>query len=432
MNDSTYRTATPRSEIREQPCPSCGVTIPVDYGYVVWCDRCDWNLEPSTADPPRTLFEKIQATLGDRMSDRLFESVMRADTLAPRLTLSRAAANVLAALVHGVTVFFVALGIALLAWGWPHVGAIIAGVLCLATALATRPRLGRFPKKFVASRQEYPAFYKLADDMARSLGTSPVDAIVFTAERSAWIMQVGLRRRKVMGLGIPLLAMLNEQERIALIGHELGHTVNGDCTRGLVIGSAMATLSVWYMLVRPESLVGDYPGMVGVLMVPVNIILYGIAGLIGWTIHGFVLLLHHDSQRAEYLADYLAAEAAGTEAKLALLAKLQLRTIYEYSIQRASTNPGRGVFAELEHQMAILPQREMERLSRVGLLERSRLDSTHPPTSKRIGFLASRHRGEPRIVPTAEESAALASELASFYPGIEQALTEQYMRNLYQ
>lgn len=404
--------------------------IPVNFGYATWCE-CGWNLQPYEPSPPSTPSEKLYAKVGDVMGERLFQSVMRSDPLASGFTFTRLLAYAIAAVVHGVTLLFLAAGIFLIVWGWPHLFAIIMGAVLLLAAWFTRPRLGRFSRKKMASREGFPVLYKIADDVAAALGTSPVDGIIFSSEHNAAIGRIGLRWRKVMTIGIPLFAMLSDEERIAVIAHELGHTANGDTTRVVVTGSALDSLSLWHEVVLPKGVIMSGYGYAGLAMIPVNLALYALAGAIWLAIYCLVHLTFHDAQRNEYRADYLAAEVAGTDAKLGALTKFQLSHIYEYSVQRAATNSGRRVFEELEHQMKVMPRREIERARRIGMLERSRLRVTHPPTGRRIRFLESRHRGRAKVTITSEESAALARELATLHPRVEEIVMGEYVRGLY-
>ena len=58
----------------------------------------------------------------------------------------------------------------------------------------------------------------------------------------------------MLRLGVPLLTILDGQEVVALVGHELAHQVNGDATRGLVVGTALETLRRWYYAFTPGPL----------------------------------------------------------------------------------------------------------------------------------------------------------------------------------
>src|SRR6185436_4449759 len=102
------------------------------------------------------------------------------------------------------------------------------------------------------------------------------------------------------------------QERVALLGHELGHFVNGDVRRGLITQAARTTLARVSYLLRPErghsvtEMIVEFLGRIA-------------AQLFLW-LHLLLLWTSmRDSQRAEYRADELAARAAGTDAAIRML-----------------------------------------------------------------------------------------------------------------
>ncbi|WP_328822533.1 M48 family metalloprotease [Micromonospora rubida] len=67
---------------------------------------------------------------------------------------------------------------------------------------------------------------------------------------NAYATAVGPRRRRVLCLGLPLWGSLPAQERVALLGHELGHFVNGDPRRSLLT-PAFTMLGAAADLLRP-------------------------------------------------------------------------------------------------------------------------------------------------------------------------------------
>src|SRR5207247_2018650 len=109
---------------------------------------------------------------------------------------------------------------------------------------------GRVPKGGLA-RAEAPRLYALVDRIAEALETKRVDAIFINRQFNASWSVVGIRRRSVLRLGLPLLSALTPQERVALIAHELGHGRNGDARRGFVVGSAVNGLEQLYVVLAP-------------------------------------------------------------------------------------------------------------------------------------------------------------------------------------
>src|SRR5205814_10012705 len=124
-------------------------------------------------------------------------------------------------------------------------------------------------------------------------------------------------------------------------------------------------------------------GMLWILSRPV-------LGLLLLEIH----LLLRDSQRAEFLADALAARTAGTNPVISLQEKLLLNPSFRYAMQRAAQDRSGAadVLTIFESTVATAPERERERRRRVARLEVTRLSSTHPPTSRRIELLAGRRQ----------------------------------------
>ncbi len=85
-------------------------------------------------------------------------------------------------------------------------------------------------------------------------------------------------------------------------------------------------------------------------------------------------LLWRNNQRAEYLADSLAATVSGTTGVLGLLDKLPLHGAYRgVGQQVALTGSPQQLIAALRHRVATVPPREGERLQRVAALEEARL-----------------------------------------------------------
>lgn len=138
-----------------------------------------------------------------------------------------------------------------------------------------------------------PDLYELVDGVARSLGLRPVWRIVLGTRFDASIAEIGLRRRHVLYLGHPLWDLLDPGERVALLGHELGHVVNGDALRGLGTDCPLRKLyrRLPARLSRP---------LLGLILIQERV-------------------FARACQRAEYRADQVAVWVAGRGPVLALL-----------------------------------------------------------------------------------------------------------------
>jgi hypothetical protein len=230
-----------------QSCPDCGTALPVNEGFVTWCHECGWNLvAPDAQAQGGSRFDRLYATAGRRLGDRLAGELLSAEQLEPRLTPSRLGAYAIAVLMTLTTFVFAVGGILLVALAFPNPAALVVGPLLVGLAWLMRPRLGKAPDEDVVARADAPSLYALADDVAADLGLRRIDVLVVDHRLNASWSVVGLRRRRVLTLGLPLLMLLEPQQRVALVAHELAHERNGDATHGLVVGSSVRALAEFY------------------------------------------------------------------------------------------------------------------------------------------------------------------------------------------
>lgn len=379
----------------EMTCPRCGTIIPVYDGFTVWCDQCEWNLKPQQLRAAGTIFESLYVRLGARLGDKLFADIAYRDPELPRLSLSRPLAFICAGLVHSLTLGAGVAGIVLLVGATRHGWMLIAGVLCLAAAWFVRPRIARLTYRGVA-RDRAPSLYSLADRVAAVLVAQPVGKIVLDGSFNASLTREGWRGSYVLILGLRLFAILNQEERVALIAHELAHQVNGDSAQSRTITLAMSSLARWYAVLRPLRLA---------LSLGFTEIIYLYAGLLSH-------LCWRTSQRAEYRADLLSTQVASTAAVLSLLDKLHLVDVLRVTPIDPSEGDDCTIFDELRCRLAAVPDREWERIRRVERLRASSLDATHPPTAYRIALLEDTPTTTPAVVLADEEATKLADELA--------------------
>jgi Zn-dependent protease with chaperone function len=416
-----------------QSCPECGATVPFHEGFLTWCHQCSWNLIAPTAPKPKTRFDRAYAAAGRRIGNRMADRLLAADSLEPRLTPTRAAAYAIAVLTHATTLAFAVGGVALVVLAFPNPAAIVAGVLLVGVAYLMRPRLGKLPTERTVGRADAPALYALVDSVADALEVPTVDVIVLDHHFNASWAVPGLRRRRVLTLGLPLLAMLGHEERVALIGHELAHARNGDAQRGFVVGSAVDALVEFYRAIGPEHFGGAREwSELAFFERLVNLFLWFVSrpvlGVLLLELH----LLLRDSQRAEYYADALAARVAGTRAAIGLEEQMLLESTFRFAVQHtAHARNGADLFAELERAVSGVPERERERRRRVARLEDARLDDTHPPTAKRLALLESREPVDAAVVCSEEQAEAIDAELSAHRESVQAALLDDYRDSLY-
>ncbi|PWU25337.1 MAG: hypothetical protein C5B48_01850 [Candidatus Rokuibacteriota bacterium] len=410
-------------------CPSCGTELPVQEGYLTWCHACNWNVAAPPRDAPGGALERLYAAAGRRLGDRLALELLAADELEPKLTAAKAAAYVIAALVYVFEVALIGGSAFLLAIAPTNPAAIIAAVVMLGTAFLMRPRLGKPPTGNLVSRQEAPVLYETIDDVAAALQTKTADLVRIDHRYNASFAVLGLRRRRCLTLGLPLLTALEGQERVELIAHELAHGRNGDLTRGLFVGSALNGLIELYDLLEP----GHWEGGELSWVEPIaNAVLWVLSRPVRWVLVLQLHLLLRDAQRAEYLADALAARVAGTDAAVSSTEKLLLGGAFERVVKEHARPGAAGdLFEDVHDRLSAVPERERERRRRVARLEDTRLDETHPPTGMRIRMLEGRPHREPLVTLDAERSVTIDRELARFRPPLRERLIEDHRDALY-
>ena len=398
---------------------------------MTWCDGCGWNLS-APPRPPReeTALTRVADALGRRLGDRLAAELARSPALAPKRTPAKVAAYALALLVHGASLALLVGGVALGVLAFPNIAALVAGFVMVGLAVLMRPRLGAVPDEGLLAREQAPTLYALADDVAAALEVKPVDLIVVPSEFNAGWQVAGIRRTRVLTLGLPLLAALEPAERVAVVAHELAHARNGDSTRGLVVGSAANALAEAYAIVWPGDGSDDEAAGLGLAFV-----VHGVLWLISRPLYGLLLLqlslVLRDSQRAEYLADALAARVAGTDAVVAAHEKLLLSSALDGVVQSVSRASELDLFAELEAAIRRVPERERERRRRAARLEDARLEDTHPPTAMRIELLTRRDRRPGLVALDEEHSARIDAELAPLRAPLQRRLVDEYRDRLY-
>lgn len=420
----------------EQSCPACGAAVPVNPGYVTWCE-CGWNLHPQTPEEVQlNRFDRFVLQLSRKHSARLFAEMKRGRSLKPSLTLGKLGAYLIATVVHLLSLGVLAAGVWFLIAGVTMNGMFwLYSAICLGFAWLLRPRLPRLSKqaaKDEVTREEYPVLFRMLDEMSDVLNTRRVEKALVNEEFTAFFTQTGWRQRKVVGIGLPLFEILTPQEKVAVLAHELAHGANGDVRRSFYIGSAIGSLVQWYFVVRPESLWAEDSGWVGFLMIPFAALMYGVS----WLLYGVILLLemliYADSQRAEYLADYLASTVCGTEAMKSALGKLHGGAVFVHQLQRAYLNKSMETFfRDFKEEATTLPQRERERIERVEMMEQSRLDVTHPPTKHRIEFLDHAVVDKEQYRLTSVDAAKLDKELSRLHGKMQERLRELYQSSLY-
>lgn len=355
--------------------------------------------------------DRLRVRFAERAAARLFEQVMAGPLDKPGRGAAWWASLVLATVVHLFTIGLVALGVWVLLIGGSII-AIVFGVALFALAFLMRPRLGRLPKDAtMVDPAAAPRLYALVGRVTERLGARPVWRIVLTADFNAAFTAVGLRQRKVLLLGLPLWNLLDPRERVALLGHEIGHGVNGDTRRGLYVGSSVGSLAELYVTLRSETHTDWDGGIVAVGVAFSRFVMW----VLSWPILGLILIqerfLAQSGQRAEYYADHLAAELAGSAATRAMLDLVRLAGPCMRDLHTAVVRGDPDVLAVNRAWLAGLADADRALMIERVESEPHRVDSTHPPTRMRMAAIERRDYGADVLTASSADADAIDEEL---------------------
>lgn len=394
-------------------------------GAAPWCPSCEWNLdlfEPRRRPPEFgwKWADRLTHRVAYRLTERQFAALAGAPIARRSATLPRIALMAVALVLLAVLLGCTALGAWLVLHDFPGL-ALVPGVLLLLIAVAARPRLGKLADDVtVLDRGRAPALFDLVDRVAAAVGTRAPDVIGVDPAFNAYTTMVGLRRRRVLCLGLPLFVTLRPQERVALVGHEMGHFVNGDVRRGPLTGVAISTLGLLSYLTSPGGSAVRHTGIVAMLTTSVQWVLSRL-------LRGVHLLLvwigQRDGQRAEYLADELSARAAGTPAAVGFLGMFVVSDSIDTVIRREARANGGGDAWRAAADVARANLADaMPRLGQLTRRDEVSLFASHPPDGLRTSMLEQGPAYPPAVVLTESQSAAIDDELA--------ALVERVRRDL--
>ena len=199
-----------------------------------------------------------------------------------------------------------------------------------------------------------------------------------------------------------------------MIAHELGHDRNGDVSRGWSSATAVQGLERLSGVTSAGCARATAFGELGLAFLDwgTGILMWLVSRPVDALLWLEAHLLLRDMQRAEYLADALAARVAGTAAAIALQEQMLLTSAFWLAVQQAAQAGDDGdVLARATEALCAVPDRERERRRRAARLEHARLDDTHPPTGMRIAMLEGRPAQAPAVTLNSAWSARIDTEL---------------------
>ncbi|MFC9689783.1 M48 family metalloprotease [Kribbella sp. NPDC056951] len=368
-------------------CPDCGHQIRVDRRYVTWCEKCDWNVDPT---PLLDLTPAWRLRVEQRLVDSLYRELERGAIHRPSWDAARITANLLSVLILLLPLIAFLTGIGLLIFYRPLWFSIILALLALTIAFVFRPRAGHID------------------------------------EANIWYSQVGWRFRPVIGIGLPLWIGLRPQERVAILAHEFGHGRHGDLRSGWLIGNAHSVLEGLSATFSESPLDAARREWGAEELSGGTLFSRMVNATVGTVVRGLSAVLNRlelrSGQRNEYLADRRAGEVAGSEAAAHALERTLLADTSYDAMVRALRFPSElAPLDAVRRAVTEVPAREIERRLRVSRVHGTRTDATHPPTYLRTKLIRTRPATSARVVMGIDQARNIDRELAS---AAEQVLKE--------
>jgi Zn-dependent protease with chaperone function len=421
-------------------CPSCGWTGEFDSRFTAWCEGCGFNADTAAVQPEKRRVARRKARARAR-AERQCENLLAAAELRPT-SATGVAVTAVSTVVHLLTPVLLAGSIlVVIAWSrfwfaWP------LGLFGVATALVVRPQVWRVLRKprgleSCLTRADAPKLYALLDRCAAQLGAPVPDYVFIDARFNAGAMRIGLRRKTLLSVGVPLWAVLSGPERIALLGHELGHQVNRDTTRSIWARTARRSLVEWVKLFNPRETARERVGrrrmmwrdggMIAIagLLAPVLLfVLFAPVFLIALACYGALNRLDLTcGQRAEHLADELGARLGSSAAAIAFVERQSLGESVRHFVQRQKAARFTGdLWPALREYVDSIPEHEKRRRVFLDEARGTRVDSTHPANYLRRRLLAGRPQLPGAVRADDAEWAAIDAELQPRFDAVARGL----------
>lgn len=408
-------------------CPKCGEPVTVTRNFSAWCPACEWGIA-KPGEPPTGIFRSRADRWAGGQAESLFRQVSGTGAQRPGWGVARVSSYALAICVHLFCVALVAVAIWLIV-AFGTVIAIILAVVILLAAFELRPRLGSFRKlRNVRYRKDAPVLFGVLDQVAAEAGCRPARAVVTSAQWNASYAAIGWGRRRVVTLGLPLWEALAAEQKIAVLGHEFAHGVNGDARHGAIVGTSIGTLARLQDMLRPgRRRRRRSRGNVALAELVARPLQALLCAMVGAVLMLQQLISLRAGQRAEYLADAIAARIASPGAVAGMLDTIATgRDTYSFAIgRRRFRDPGTSFWDQLHAALEALPGTERERRRRVDARRRSLLTDTHPPAYLRIKMVRGLPSAEPRVRLSPEQERQIRAELDADYQRIGRWIDEE-------
>ena len=409
-------------------CPQCGkAALAHVRDDPPWCTACEWNLgqwpQPEKKRGRRAaLRERRRAFEANRQLLRQF-----AGTLPERPHRTRAGV-----VLGAVSVLLLLFDIGLLVGGVILIITAVWAVRLLALfvillGVECRPRFFKMDAHGEVTPQEVPSMWAVIEQARESVGAPKIDRLTITSDFNASCGHSGMRRQVVLSIGLPLWAALSPAGRLALLGHELGHLVNGDPTTSFVTQPALTTFGRLADVFDPDHLIDDASGLpqlaatilTHVIFVPMYLVCRGIQ-------HALWRTAAQDHQRAEIYADALAVRLGGTRGATEVAQVLLFGDSVVRALRAVADDSGdpQAWQAEVARTLAA-GAAELQVTEQRSMRYDVSAYASHPPSGLRSRLVRSWPATAPAIRIPVETMAAADSEMSRRYTGARRALVNR-------
>lgn len=421
-------------------CPQCAEQSTNDSRFVEWCHSCGWHADPNPPPAPRGWIKRRAVRRDDRSVREVFQVCAAAKDLQALRDRSKSVAVLCAIVVHLATVAVLALALYVATTSLLLPIKIILSSALVGTAVLVRPRLGRPPGGVPVQREQAPVLWGSVEELCRTIGARPPDVILVDGTFNAGYGSVGLRRRRYLRIGYPLWNILSFEERVGLLSHEMAHDVNHDLRRSVITYTALNSLTQWFRLFTPSthpvrrrrqvarsmSRSNAMSQSISNLEMITPILFAPIAAIVALAGNRLRRITERVGQHAEYRADDLAADLAGSESFKALLVKLLVADACFRALQSASQQSVSDLWAAEVEFVASIPASEIDRRRRVAGSRLQRVDVSHPPTELRIELIEASAQRLPRVPTLAQRFGVVDQELTAPAERIQLSIRRQH------
>lgn len=436
-------------EKEETHCKNCQSKI-ITYGdYAVWCQKCEWNLVLENNIKPKTKLEEFYKKISEKYGHNLFDQIKNEDFNKINKKITKTGV-----IVYSISILVILLNVVLLISGFyllflkEEYYIKFIGLLCLGIFYLSKPRKVKMNKEKFISKAEFPELYKTVNLICKKLNTSEIEGIILDESFNASITEYGLTKKKVLFIGFPLWSILNNDEKLALIGHEISHCVNGDPLRSKLVSTAMNILINTGWAIYPSSLKGDimnpYIGglrsstlaLSNYAVIPFNFALRGISHLL-WKLAYFLnTLIWINSQKSEYVADILGSSISGHKSAVSLMEKLSYEDLFHFELKKIVVKGKKeadkiNIFKIVNEKIKNSPSHEIERLKRLQMKEEHRFDIKHPPTYSRILILKEKGHKTMSNIKDQINFIKIENEFNSYEKKVQDKLVDIYRNSMY-